>query len=306
MKQLREKYILTGSGKFLPHKGENNSFPAGIYFFFKLVLLFFMLSFCSSLSAQTMVREPDSNLIKQNHIRSIGMYEYNYSDQHPSLKRQYLKRFDKMGRPLSKYEFAPGREAYRTEFKYDLSGSLTSSITYDPYDGGFSTTRYNYNGQGQNTERSHFDLYGRLEYRNLIKYDESGKPKESGTYGLSDKFSSKDEYIYDSLGKLTEARLYYTDGKIACKVKYLYDDEGKNNVIIRYDGGDSVPSCKYAYKYDKKGNITEEAMQNMSGELKEKNTYKYDKKGDLVDQVYYASANAPLYRYKFKYRFYRK
>ena len=287
MKEKRGNQILVASGKYF------------------LLVIFLLLFRLSDLAAQTMAREPDSNLIKRNHIRSMGMYEYCYSDKHPSMKRQYLKRFDKMGRPLQKFEFAPGREAYRTEFRYDNSGSLESSLTYDPYDGGSSVTRYNYNEQGQNTERKHFDLYGRLEYRNLIKYDENGKAKESGTYGLSDKFSSKDEYIYDSSGKLSEARLYYTDGKIACKVKYLYDEEGRNNVIIRYDGGDSVPNCKYAYKFDRKGNVSEEAMLSMSGELREKNVYKYDKRGDLTDQVYYASANAPLYRYKFKYRFYR-
>jgi hypothetical protein len=270
-------------------------------------LSFFLLLFSCPAFSQPLAREPDSILVKQNRIRSISVYEYSFTERKGNLRRQYFKRFDRGGRILQKFDFAPGREAYRTEYNYDkFSGNLSSSLTYDPYEAGFYGTAYNYDESGKNTERAHFDLFGRLEYKNLYKYDENGHPLEQGTYALGSKFSSKDEYTYDTLGRLSDARLYYTDGKIACRAVYTYDEQNRPLFINRYDGNDSILSCKYSYRYDRKGNMLEEDVWTNAGDLKEKTAFQYDKRGDVSEQIFYSPAEKPAYRYKFKYRFFRK
>lgn len=273
-------------------------------FFFSGML--FLLS-SSFINAQPVIREPDSNKIRANHIRSITVYEYSYTDKRGNmLHRQYYKQFDRKGHVTQKFDFGPGRGPYRTEFKYDHSGSLAASLTYDPYEGGVFSTTYQYDASGNNVERAHYDLYGRLEYKNLYKFDEQGKPLEQGTYALSSKFSTKDEYNYDSTGNLLGAKLYYTDGKMACRIQYVYNEKGVPVEMMRYDGKDTNFTCKYLYKYDRKGNMVEEAMCNRFNEITERSEFEYDRKGDVIEQTFFYPKDRPEFKYKYKYRFFRK
>lgn len=188
------------------------------------------------------------------------------------------------------------------ERKFDAvnrTGNLTTIITSE-YDGNdnkieqnYSNAEgtfrevitYSYNDKGHVNEEHVKSSDGRINYTISYKYDDKGNLLKEYFVNPNGKLELKNTftYKYDDNNNLVEKKHLNNFYKYDAKGNMIerYDDENKSNTSYSYDdkGRMLIESTSYdktIFKYNKKGNLTEEISLNLDGSAEHKTLYKYD------------------------------
>ena len=177
-------------------------------------------------------------------------------------------------------------------YQYDLSGHLTTLITYRA-DGSISrTATYTYDEKGRKTGEIDRDDKGREQIRWTYSWDNRGNMKEMLVYmpdghPLAD-VNAVPQYTreYDSQGHVIETMSYRSDGTFAEKILNKYDDTGRLTEGIRFESNGSVRD-RFVFHYDRSGRGVERLNYNAEGTLIYKATYisEDDARGNWVKKT---------------------
>lgn len=162
-------------------------------------------------------------------------------------------------------------EILLAEYTYGDDGKLTSISRYNKMDGSLDVKEL-YDANGNMTAREKYNTY------------RNGGKEESKVYNTT-------HYVYDENGLLTKSYIN-SDEKNAS----LFECDAAGNVLKQTDYfmGKESRILRFSYKYDSRGNITEECKyepeipgkENPSvGKVVEKKEYKYDKNDFMLQQV---------------------
>lgn len=140
------------------------------------------------------------------------------------------------------------------------------------HDGGEWSTECILNEKGQLLSKTEKDAKsGKVKSLYEYTYDEEGNLLSEHSVTLYGEADRSREYEYDKNGNLISTRVY-TDGKLYDKIFYEYD---KNGNCIKL-----ISDIVIEYKYDEKGNMTEETRYDEAGKVTSVRRYSYDRKGN--------------------------
>ena len=180
---------------------------------------------------------------------------------------------------------------YEYTYEYDDKGNKVLENYYDE-DGELSSAyKYEYDDEGNIIKKAEYDDEGELRRTYEYTYDDNGNKTELKYYT---------GYGYGQY-----------DGDY--KIIYEYDKNGYLIKETKYVAESYGDKCEYEhiFKYDKNGNITYSENDgsyffaclenlNISEDQKLSIKYKYDKKGNLTEEVWSAGKDK-IYRYKYQY-----
>jgi len=172
----------------------------------------------------------------------------------------------------------------------------------------YQQIEFYFNEQGYITEKTERNFktsgYSFSSYKKeTLKYNQQNNIVEKYIYNdVLGETTSIITYQYDENENLIEEKQSDENGKLWSRSIFKYD---KNNNQIEYERynyfSDEELSYKYVYKYDEKGNKTEENIYNSDGELESKSIYKYDNRGNKIEENNYSSNGKLEEKFIYKY-----
>jgi len=116
----------------------------------------------------------------------------------------------------------------------------------------------------------HNELLERMEFR----YDNSGKKIGATEYGYMGVLNRFLAFRYDVSGKLIEKSELDSGGITVSVTRFFYDKNG--NLVRRENSSDDTQVSRLVYRYDNRGNLTNEAMLLYDGSIDYRIAYFYD------------------------------
>jgi hypothetical protein len=259
---------------------------------------------------------------KQNDGENINSIMYEY-DHFGNISK--IARYKKNGKLIpSKSTWTKTGWAVKKD-SADNYGNIIQRSFFDANENLQNKIAWKYSN-GNKIEEAYFYANGRLIIKTVWKYDRKGNNIEeayfdendkpckaensyTSTYTIRGEFKATRKYNTNSL--VIEENIYDTDNKLTYKINYEYDKQRnkteRTNTRIRYDEilhsvNDKVTDTftttseyahKTTWKYDKKGNVVEEAYFGDKNEGLWKNkdyakiTWEYDDFNNKIEEVYY-------------------
>ncbi len=135
------------------------------------------------------------------------------------------------------------------------------------------------------------NLKGPVKSIRIVTY--KALDKGGGHYDKGDVEKGMDNFLvnYDRKGNMIKKTAYYPNGSIWWTANYIYEgsDVKKKEpplpkITIRPEKGEEGFKGKVTYRYDKKGQKTEEASYDAKGVLLWRYVYRYDNKGNQIER----------------------
>jgi hypothetical protein len=273
-------------------------------------LIFFLLIFSFTGSAQTGIPDTEKNskekeFIKSHKIKFRTEWGYNYKfgvmdDNKRPVRRIFYDKngneleiaiFDTLGiifsRIINKYNV----DDYLIERQFHRLERMAARITNI------------YDEKGMHVESGYYEYDGKVNHIAKIKYDEKGNAAELLYFLPNNDLDIKFLYRYDSLNRKIEGVEYSADGNAAFKRKYKYDSN--NNLIeqVCFDRtGERIE--KLLYEYNSAGKITVISWFDVDNTRTIYTINKYDNRNILIESVSYNGMDEPEYLVKYIYEFY--
>jgi len=184
-----------------------------------------------------------------------------FNDKNPELIRTNIYKYNDLMKPV---EYS----------NYDNSGDLVYKFLYT------------YNNKGLISETNSFLPNGNLDEKTIYKYNTLGKIAERSVYNPDGNLRCKWVNIYNDRGLLNEENYYYSDGRLYSKTTFDYDINGKiiGSNEIKYI---EKRNRKDFYKYDSKGNVTENKyIIDETRTVLRNYKYEYDVQGNWIKLIY--------------------
>jgi len=137
--------------------------------------------------------------------------------------------------------------------------------------------------------------------------------KGGGHYGKGSVAKGTDNLLthYDRKGNITERIAYYTNGNLWYTKNYVYEgNDVKKETLLKktepkllksFEEGEEGLIGRVAYRYDKKGQKTEESSYDAKGVLLWRYVYRYDNKGHIIEKDNFDTQGILLSRESYKY-----
>lgn len=259
----------------------------------------------------------DGNLCM--HREGFARIEYKCDERGNEIEEAY---FDIDGNPCIVQDLYA-----KFQTKFDERGLLTEKSFYDvdgklcKYLNQYAIITYKYDGFGNITEEAYFDENG-SPYKNVekvakkvYKYDNSSRIIETAYYDTDGKpcLSIYENYMemkkYDERGNMTEISYYDTDNKLCATYKgYIVTSYNKrdyitgrivNEVSQRVELSEIKNCAKTIYKYNERGNKTEESYYDVNDKLCNNEmesaivSYKYDRFNNIIEESHFGIDKLP-------------
>ncbi len=183
-----------------------------------------------------------------------------------------------------------GIHAFRFMFKYDTAGNKTD-LVYEPYPKLKYRIVHIYNKAGLETERLRYDAKDSLVARYVVQYNEKGQGIEIAAFARRGVPAHKEAYAYNDKERTSTIRWYFGNGELRDKSVLTHNEAGQLTSEHFY-GSEKTLDSKTTYKYDSKGNKTEQiripytsGKENVAGKSVTKTTYKYDGTGNFLEKT---------------------
>jgi hypothetical protein len=244
--------------------------------------------------------------IQKKYDQKGNMIEKNELDSDGSLlKKEIFKYNDELKMIESNVFYSDGSLKEKIAYKYDEKSNKVQMSSYDSDGSLIMKHTYMYDKKGNMSEDNIY-YEGRLLRKHIYIYDEKGNMIEENDINSFkselDPTSSKHTYKYDNYGNIIERRHYnLIDNRLLSNTVNRYD---KNNKVIefKYFISDGKLSTNITYKYDEKGNLTEE-YNYWYGSLDYKYIYLYDENGNWIKRIKFKN-EIPTYILEREYEYY--
>jgi hypothetical protein len=191
-------------------------------------------------------------------------------------------------------KFLRGRHVLTSYSRYDASGNITEFIStaiQDTVEGEVinlhaSKTKYKYDKEGNLVAKVSYKENGAIEDSSFYVVDSKGNQIDYYTY-KGDTLDTKLTSLFNNQGIILESNEYYR-GKLKTRNTYKYDSKGNNTEESCYEA-DGTIKWKELFEYDSKGNLTEVTDFKVNGRFESRFEYKYDNNGNMVEENEYRS-----------------
>lgn len=172
------------------------------------------------------------------------------------MKSKYVHSYDdRVKKEIDMYN-AKGALIYKSIFRYNDKGDLIEESGYHSDGSVKNKVLVEYNAAGQKTKEKWYNSNGSLIWTKVFQYDEKGNLTEDITYTKDDKFFSKNNYVYDGKGNKVKW-IYSTDSPVGFMIVYKRNKKENHVEALQYNA-EEVLTGKLIYKYNDKGNLSEE------------------------------------------------
>lgn len=234
--------------------------------------------------------EAVSKGVKTKIVYGFGFVD-KFGDYEPELIFKTIYEYDSEGNETKEtYSYRGSIMSIRT-YRYDENGNKIAKETKGSYRDKLDreTYKYKYDDNGNKIEMISYDENGELISKWIYKYDENGNEIEAIHHGteFGVPFTVKYTSMYDENGNRIERILCNTNGKLIRRWTYEYDEKGRKIKENYFDLLSEVKT-KTTTIYENENKI-EEIIYDSNGELKNKYIYeyKYDKKGNETEEIKY-------------------
>lgn len=187
-----------------------------------------------------------------------------------------------------------GSLKWKAEYTFSLKGYLADTKYYDENEKMRGRDYFVYDDNGDLTEESNYKADGYRFGSTYYKLDVPNKKREKKRAFSDGTKIDNSVQVFNAQKKLVEVQIYdATDNTSSVKEAWKYDAKGNLSKVVRSSERFGVMS-EIAYKYDDKGNPTEEIITSFKTkstqvERVEKTffTYKYDEKGNWITKTCY-------------------
>lgn len=247
------------------------------------------------------------NYDSKDSITSVVVNTYDSKNNKTSYSRFKGKRsqltynksikYDEKGNKIVESGF-DGASVFNNTFAYDANGKvLEIKYTTDKVLSEKRTFKY----IGNTTEMSIVSPSNVVLSREISILDSKNNVLEETKYIQND-VAQKSNYSYDPTGKKVE-EIKENLGTLAYRRKFTYSPTG-SLVQISEEKPGVKPFITYQYKYDTKGNVSEEKWVKDAGKEYSSKTHKYDAKGLLTETEFYNATYKLNVTYRFTYESY--
>lgn len=180
--------------------------------------------------------------------------------------------------------FTPWAKSYRQVSNFNNKGLLTEYYEFEANDSLSYRIAYNYISKEKKAEVTYFDKTGKAISHRIHTYDGRGNKIEEVHYTPGGQQERRYTYAYDNRGNMIEMINHKKDSTVYSKSTWKYD--GNNNKIEYLLETPGYASSTWKYKYDDKGNNTEETW--IAGKtINFRFERTYDVHGNVVKEVKY-------------------
>lgn len=182
------------------------------------------------------------------------------------------------------------KSSIRRILKYDKKGNRLEERHYNEYDEqeGELTSRlvYKYKRKKNHVERTIYDQYKKLIEKALFDENNARIEDEDYSYGLNMRWRTVNKY--DETQKIIEETRYANDS-LCDKIIYKYDEKGNLTEESHSDPEFRWNTQKFVNKYDENGNRIEVYEYDKDGVLESHTVYKYDDNKKCIDESVFDS-----------------
>jgi len=181
------------------------------------------------------------------------------------------------------------KASIRRIIKYDKNGNRLLEKHYNEYDeeDGVMTSKlvYKYKKRKNGIERLEYDQYNTLIEKTLFNKDRIKVEDEDYIYGVNYRWRTVNKY--DQNGKIIQETKYLNDS--LCEVAtYKYDEKGNITEESHSDSPTRWENRKFINTYEN-GNLVELSEFDYAGKLKYRTVYKYNDKKKCIEETVYDS-----------------
>lgn len=206
---------------------------------------------------------------------------------------------DSTGKITKETNYTPnGKERSTTVYEYDENGNLTEKRTQER-NGSTLRDVYTYDKRGNQLSWRSYGYGGESDHWYESTYDENGNELTRLSYNADGTLASRLESVYDEHGNEVTWRSYDGNGKERARNEYTYDEHGLQRTWTRFDGG--AFSFRQEYSHDENGNCTQVVRYVSEEECCDAETYVYDENGVLIEYTVYDSEGVPSIRSLYTY-----
>lgn len=226
----------------------------------------------------------------QSHKQPSGNFKGNKIP--PGLKSKIVSVYGVFGTDTRK-------PSMKHVYNYDKTGRLTEWITYNADGSVLSKFISHYNEKGREIEVDGYKGDSSLYHKDVFKYDEKGNRVERIGTGYTERTpNSRDTYKYDDHNNFM-GMVLGIEGRAPITITIIRNEKGERIEDDWYQ--DDKLNRKVSYKYDEKGNMTEEEEVFLDNNSTVKTIYNYNEKGYLSEAVYASGmfSGRKSYEYEF-------
>lgn len=213
------------------------------------------------------------------------------------LDKKSIYKYNDKGKLVEYCTYNPdGTLRKKNVYKPDAKGNLTEFLSFLSDGNIFKKEFYKYDDKNNLIEENHFTLNGAhlaVSSRHPETYVLYNTATFRPVHPDQDmcEFSKKITYEYNEAGNIIDKNEYNSDGSLSINIKYDYDNKGRRIEVNQYLFGNLLPlghlKYKTTFKYDDRGNQSEECRYEPDGSIKCIMKYKYDNEGNLVEEGKY-------------------
>lgn len=219
-------------------------------------------------------------MMSPNHKYSIAFYDLKGKVKSVvDISYQAINNFGKIEKGIKKRESHSDYKLFFNEI-----GCLIEETMIDADSNMFEKWVFKHDGDGNITERAHFNYKGAFLGKWTYTYNEKGFRTEKSWLSPHADLCKKVLTLYNENGHICERHVYNHAGNLYMTLKYAYDDHG-NRIEKRTYGSDDRMFLKHRYKYDKMNLLSEIEWKDILGKSGVKENYVYDDKGQMVNKI---------------------
>lgn len=162
------------------------------------------------------------------------------------------------------------------QYNYDADGNLTEKITIDSYNEEEAKELFEY--EGKNLVKRELFEYDDLVSKEEFDYDTKGNVVEETSWNEDE--STKRANEYNEKGNLVKVLFYNKKDELVAKTTYTYNDDNK---IVAVAEETPYGNSSTVITYDENGNAIEQIELNQAGELNNSAKRKFNENNDVVE-----------------------
>jgi hypothetical protein len=216
-----------------------------------------------------------------------------------SVTTQETYRYKKNG-----VAFIPWEKTYSRSYQFDNTGRYTEFKEKKSDGTGGYTIKYTNKIKEKKIEQAYFDKDDKATITKIITLDDKGRTSDLLEFTKENKPDRSYFYTYDDKGNNSTLTSKRADGTVSSTYTYTYDDKKqKTDQRLETPG---YANSYISWRYDSKGNQTDEAWYNGKKEMTFRFERVYDDKGNKIEESKYKNGDAFLDKVTWKYEYDKK
>lgn len=192
--------------------------------------------------------------------------------------------YDKKGKLIEKIRYNVLNDFIKTTYLYDGNDNVIDETTYNSENTVVGKTLFEYDSKNNKIKEGHVSGHDTLTISIDVVYNEKNEIVKIIALKSDKSVHYSYTYTYNNVGKISESLYFYSrkPKSINERTTYKYDD--KDSLIETTIYQDGAINLTKEFRYDKKGNLIQTTVNSPDNKQHEEHTFKYDTKGNKTQE----------------------